>query len=99
MDRQYIDKVTEFRSLALSRLLRVGIMATVLPPSCSGSVGKLDLASSGLFSAWLSRRGGSCIDDKADIACFSSLGSARDRLCQAKERPLSHPTTESSDRA
>ena len=42
---------------------------------------------------------GSSIDDKNYIACFSSLGVARDRLCQAKKRSLSHPTTESSDRA
>ena len=30
-----------------------------------------------------------CIDDKTNIACFSSLGVARDRLCQAKNRSLS----------
>jgi hypothetical protein len=39
------------------------------------------------------------IDDKTNIACFSSLGVARDRLCQAKKRSISHPTTEFSDRA
>jgi len=39
------------------------------------------------------------IDDKTNIACFSSLGVARDRLCQAKNRSISHPTTEFSDRA
>ena len=30
-----------------------------------------------------------CIDDKANIVCFGSLGVARDRLCQAKNRSLS----------
>ena len=42
---------------------------------------------------------GSSIDDTTNIACFSSLGVARDKLCQAKNRSLSHPTTEFSDRA
>jgi hypothetical protein len=32
---------------------------------------------------------GSCIDDKTNIACFGSLGVAREKLCQAKDRSLS----------
>jgi hypothetical protein len=39
------------------------------------------------------------INDKTNIACFSSLGVARDRLCQAKNRSISHPTMEFSRRA
>jgi len=41
---------------------------------------------------------GSYIDYKANIAGFSSLGVASKRLCQAKNRSISHPTTEFSDR-
>ncbi|MBL7187440.1 MAG: RNA polymerase sigma factor [Phycisphaerae bacterium] len=42
-----------------------------------------------MFFAWWSRRAGRCIDDETNIACFGSLGVARERLCQAKKRSLS----------
>jgi hypothetical protein len=42
---------------------------------------------------------GSSIDDKTNIACFGSLGVARDRLCQAKKLLALGPTTDFSDRA
>ena len=82
--------------------LPIGYCAITRNLNCDkapGSVGELDLASSGSFPAWLPRRAGSCIDDKTNVACFSSLGVVRDRPCHAKKRSLSHPTTEFSERA
>jgi hypothetical protein len=42
---------------------------------------------------------GSSIDDTTNIVCFSSLSVARDKLCQEEKRSISHPTTESSNKA
>ncbi len=64
-------------------------VTAVTPSRAEGSVRLCRKTRSGFERLILRLTASGCIDDKTNIACFGSLGVARDRLCQAKNRSLS----------